>query len=403
MQENTSHISRKVVTRSMHHLYTRAFALCALANFAQAVSFSLFLHFPGFLKELGAGESEIGVLVALTALSTVVLGPFCGRLMDRHGRRPIIIGGNLLNVGAIGFYMTLHGLSPAMYVVRLFHGVAGMMLYSGLFTYAADIVPPARTAQGLALFGVSAMLSITVGGVIGDAALAWGGYQALFLTSLGCAIAGFALALPLRESGGLLAREAEPPRAFRTTLCQPNLVPLWLVTWMFFFAQAGVFTFLKTYVMATGFGTLGAFFTVYTLTAIVQRLALGWVPDRLGLTRVLAPALLAFVVGLLLLSMAGSAWQVWTAALFCGVGHGYAFPILLGLVSRRARVTERGTAMAIYTTIDDGAVLVAGPLLGFLIETMGYAPMFWSVAGLLAGTTVLFLLWDRKRQEGSAC
>jgi MFS family permease len=154
---------------------------------------------------------------------------------------------------------------------------------------------------------------------------------------------------------------------------QSNLVPLWLVTWMLFFAQAGVFTFLKTYVMATGFGTLGAFFTVYTLTAIVQRLALGWVPDRLGLTRVLGPALLIFVVGLLLLSVAASAWEVWTAGFFCGIGHGYAFPVLLGLVSRRTRVTERGTGMAIYTTIDDGAVLVAGPVLGFLIETMGYA------------------------------
>jgi MFS family permease len=106
---------------------------------------------------------------------------------------------------------------------------------------------------------------------------------------------------------------------------------------MFFFAQAGVFAFLKTYVMATGFGTLGAFFTVYTLTAIVQRLVLGWVPDRLGLTLVLGPRLLAFIVGLLLLSVAGSMWEVWTAGFFCGVGHGHAFPTLLGLVSRRTR------------------------------------------------------------------
>lgn len=91
-----------------------------------------------------------------------------------------------------------------------------------------------------------------------------------------------------------------------------------------------------------------------------------------------------------------------TAWFFCGVGHGYAFPILLGLVNRRARVAERGAAMAIYTTIDDGAVLVAGPVLGFLIETVGYAPMFRSVAGLLAGTTVLCLLWDRGREEAPA-
>jgi hypothetical protein len=157
--------SRKVATRQMERLYSRPFALCALANFAQAVSFSLFLHFPGFLKELGAGESTIGVLVALTALAAVALGPFVGRLMDRRGRRPVIVSGNLLNVGVVGLYLTVHALSPAVYVVRLLHGVAETMLYSALFTYAADMVPPARTAQGLALFGVSAMPRLR-GGVI---------------------------------------------------------------------------------------------------------------------------------------------------------------------------------------------------------------------------------------------
>jgi len=141
----------------MERLYTRPFALCALANFAQAVSFSLFLHFPGFLKELGAGESEVGVLVALPALAAVALGPCFGRLMDRHGRRPVIVAGNLLNVGVVGLYMMFQALSPALYIVRVLHGVAETMLYSGLFTYAADTMPPSRTAQGLALFGVSAM------------------------------------------------------------------------------------------------------------------------------------------------------------------------------------------------------------------------------------------------------
>jgi predicted MFS family arabinose efflux permease len=104
-------------------------------------------------------------------------------------------------------------------------------------------------------------------------------------------------------------------------------------------------------------------------------------------------------VGLLLLSVAGNVWAVWSAGFFCGVGHGYVFPILLGLVNRRARVTERGAAMAIYTTIDNGAMLVAGPLLGMLIETVGYTPMFGSVAGLLVATTAFFWLWERGRQE----
>lgn len=63
---------------------------------------------------------------------------------------------------------------------------------------------------------------------------------------------------------------------------------------------------------------------------------------------------------------------------------------------------ERGAAIAIYTAIDDGAVLVAGPVLGFLIETMRYTTMFKSTAGLLAGATVLFFLWDRRQKDTPA-
>src|SRR5919109_2823423 len=136
----------------MERLSSRPSALCALANFAQAVSFSLFLHFPGFLKELGAGESEIGVLVSLTALSAVALGPFFGRLMDRRGRRPVVIGGNLLNVGGVGLYLTFQALGPALYIVRILHGVAGTMLYSSLFNFSPGIIPPAPRAQGAAPF-----------------------------------------------------------------------------------------------------------------------------------------------------------------------------------------------------------------------------------------------------------
>jgi len=101
------------------------------------------------------------------------------------------------------------------------------------------------------------------------------------------------------------------------------------------------------------------------------------------------------VVGLLLLSVAWSAWIVWLAGLCCGLGHGCAYPVLLGLVSRRARATERGAAIALYTTIDEGAVLMAGPTLGMLIEATGYAGMFRSLAALLALTVLLYWRWEQ--------
>ncbi len=381
-----------------HTLYTRSFVLCALTNFAQSVSFSLLhLHFPGFLKELGVGEATIGIIVSLTSLSAVALGPFFGRFADRHGRLGMILTGHVMNVAIVGLYLTFNTLNAFVYGVLILHGVAVTMLYISLFAYAADHVPPARTAQGIALFGVSAQLSITVGGVVGDVVVNGGGYPALFLTSLGFAAIGLLLALPLPKSES--RGDAEPPRPFRATLLQANLLSLWVVTWIFFVTMSGVFAFFKTYAMATDLSTVGTFWAIYTLTAVVQRLTLGWLPDRLGLQRMLPPALLFYALGLALLASASQAWMVWLAGVSCGLGHGFGYPILLALVTRRARETERGAAMAVYTAIDDGAVLIAGPALGLVIEHYGYAVMYGGSAVVLAGTALLCGVWDREPAE----
>jgi MFS family permease len=85
-------------------LFTGAFVRVAFAHFAFGVGGAFSLHLSGMLKQLGAGEAEIGRIVALTAFTALVLTPLLGRLMDVHGR-PIVIrvGGVLLCGGAAGY------------------------------------------------------------------------------------------------------------------------------------------------------------------------------------------------------------------------------------------------------------------------------------------------------------
>ena len=41
-------------------LFTRPFLLCFAANLVQGIAFNLFLHFPGFLKQLGSNDAIMG-------------------------------------------------------------------------------------------------------------------------------------------------------------------------------------------------------------------------------------------------------------------------------------------------------------------------------------------------------
>ena len=192
-------------------LLTRPFVLCSVANFAQGLAFNLFLHFPGFLKELGAGEVQIGLIAGLTAVASIAARPPLGRSMDLRGRRGVILLGNALNVAVCALYLTVTAIGPWIYVVRILHGLAEAMLFTSLFTYAADCVPASRRTEGLALFGVSGMLPISFSGLLGDAVLARSGYSELFLAALGFAALALLFSLPLRDRP-LGGESEEPPR-----------------------------------------------------------------------------------------------------------------------------------------------------------------------------------------------
>ena len=154
--------------------------------------------------------------------------------------------------------------------------------------------------------------------------------------------------------------------------------------------MAGVFVFFKIWVLATVLGTLGGFFTTYTLTAILLRLLLGWVPDRVGAQRMGVPSQLCFAAGVATHAGASQHWHEVLAAVLCGTGHGYGFPVLMSLITERTRPAERGAAITIFAAIDEGAVLVAGPVLGLTADAMGYGGMFIVAAGVLTAAALAF-------------
>jgi len=380
-------------------LFSGPFVLCSLSNLFQALTFNLFLHFPGFLKDLGARETQIGLLFSLTAMASIGVRPTLGRIMDARGRRGVILAGNVLNTGVMALYLTVTAIGPWVYAVRILHGLAEAILFTALFTYAADCVPERRRTQGLMLFGVSGMLPIALGGLAGDAVLARADYATLFQVALGFAAVALVLALSLPEMAPTAAaRESEAARGFRRVLVQPDLVPLWGIGTVFALALAAVFTFLKTFVMHTGIGSVGGFFSAYAGVALALRIFLGWLPDRVGAKRVLFPALITLAIGFLALAVANDDRDVLLAGALCGAGHGYTFPLLFTMVVNRVRDADRGTAMSIFTALFDLGVLLGGPFLGWVIDRFGYMTMFITAATLIAAGIAGFALGDRGRR-----
>jgi MFS family permease len=373
-------------------LLGRAFVLGFVANFLHSFAFHAYVQLPGYLEQLGADEVTIGTIVGAMAAVAIASRPHAGRAMDRRGRRGVAIVGSVVHVAATAGYLAIDSLGPAIYAVRAMHGVAEGLLFSVLFTIAADVVPRERRTEGIALFGISGMLPLSLAGIAGDMILAIGTYRDLFLFTTVCAAAGLLVCLWLPESR---PATVSAPRSFLAVVRARALRTLWLVGFAFAVALASYFAFLKTYVLETGVGSVGGFFTAYALVAIALRLGLGWVPDRIGAERALLPALAFTSIGLVTLGHAGSDGMVVVAGLACGIGHGFAFPILSALVVARADAADRGIALSVFTALFDLGLLVGGPLLGWIVERSDYPTMFDTAAVIVAISLLAFAGLDR--------
>lgn len=379
-------------------LLSLLFLLLMLAAFLTEMAFSLFLHFPGFLTDLGASAFDIGVLYAVAAAVAIALRPWMGRLVDQRDRRWVIIAAGVVSVSALLAYLTIDTFGVSVFVVAIVNTSAQVLLATAFFAFAADIVPPSRRTQGLALFGISFMLPIGLGSILGEGILAIADFDVIFLTAALFEIGSIAIVLTLSEPH----REHDSTRrSFFAALRQEDLRPLW---WLTFFVALGVttlFTFMRTFVDETGIGSVGLFFGAFAFTAVLVRVSASWLPDRVGQKRVLGPAVAAYSAAFGLLAAAGSTVDMVVAAILAGAAHGFIFPIISSLIVTRSRASERGSAIAIHIAILDVAILAGGPTVGAMIEHAGYPTAFATVGVAVAVGTIGFFVWDDAKRNAA--
>jgi predicted MFS family arabinose efflux permease len=187
---------------------------------------------------------------------------------------------------------------------------------------------------------------------------------------------------------------SEPTMA--SVLRRRELAPIWFLGATFATVLTAFFVFVPRFAQDTGIGSDAVFFQMYMLAALILRIAFGWVPDRIGPHRALTPALLALVVGLVVMARASAPHDVAIAGFLCGLGHGYAFPILSGMVVNRVGDDARGTALAIFTGLFDLGMLVGSSAFGAIVEWTSFPALYAFGAVVLASALAAFSRWDAR-------
>ena len=357
----------------------------------------IFLLLPLFIRALGGDELTIGLVLGVGLAVSVALRPTVGALLDRVGRRRVLLWSGAANVASFPPFLLLDGTGPWLYVLATLHLVVGGALFASYFTYAADLVPAGRRVEGIAIFGVAGMAPNGLGPALGEALIAQHGFPALFLTATAFGLASCLLALlvPPREAGRERPPVRPPASGGRTLLS--SLLPVLSATILFGAGINAAFFFVAPFTRDLGIARAAPFFTAYAATTVVLRIVGRRILGRMGTHRVAIPAFAVFALGLAGICLFPLPGTMVLAGMACGAGHGSLFPVLNALSVSRAPAHLHGIVISLHTaSLDLGGVL-GTPICGAVAHAFGYRTMFAGAAfGALCGLSIM--LWDRQRR-----
>jgi MFS family permease len=377
-------------------LFTRDFALVIAVQLAFGYAFSTFFLLPKFVvTELGGGPRQVGVVGALAVLTAVVVSPFCGYLLDRGPRRPLVLCGTLLGVASSLAFLGVTELGAYLYLARAVQGIAFTLFYVAAATLVADIAPSARLGQALGTFGAAALIMNAVATLIAERIAHDFGWRAVFGTAAAVGLVAVALACFVREPARAPSKAAGEPRPALLAALSGKLGVMWA-------ALAGgaafgvMFTFTQPFALSLGDTQVSPLFAGYTAMALFIRVAFGGLADRIGRARVGGMAL-----GFYALVVAGTAalergWLMPLGLAF-GLAHGAYYPAVNALALENAEQGQRGSISAYFNAAFNTGMLLVSMGLGPVAERFGYPVVFLLVSLLAASGCPL--LWSQMRRK----
>jgi MFS family permease len=380
-------------------LYTPAFWLACAIHVTGALSLNMFLLFPLFVRHVGGGDLGIGLVIALGTAASVVARPLVGHLLDHVGRRPVLLAAGALNVVSFLPFLAIRTFGPALLGAAVLHWIVWGALFAAYFTYASDLSPAARRAEGVAVFGIFGLLSIGAGPALGERLIAAAGFHAFFATAAGLALSSVLLTLAVPRA------PAAPPAGVTAALAgavrRRGLGRVLVVTAILGAAIDVALFFVAPFTRDVGIPRAAPFFAAHAVTAIAVRLVGRRVLDRLGAHRVAIPMFAVCAAGLGALTFLPVPGLLAFAGACCGAAHGTLFPVLNALALARAPAALEGRAVSLVTAAFDLGAALATPAGGALAQAVGYPAMFAAAAllALLAAAALATDPWPRDLRD----
>lgn len=378
------------------------------ANFMLFFSFMLLTPMlPLYLSDtFGADKETIGAVLAGYTVTTLLVRPFSGFLVDSFPRKVVLMVTYFLFAAFFAGYL-IAGTLTAFFWVRTLHGLPFGGATVSNSTVAIDVLPSSRRNEGIGYYG----LSNNIATAIAPSVALWiyaavGRYTELFWLSLAVAMVGLGINSTLKLRPRPKVASKEKLSFDRFIFLKGWALGLCMVAFAFSY---GV---LATYIAIYGKQELGieagtgVFFLLLALGLILSRVT-GTPSLRKGL--VMRNAQLGICVslaGYTLFAALHQPWAYYASALVIGLGNGHLWPAFLSMFIAMAPHERRGTANSTLLVSWDIGIGIGTWIGGAVAQRAGFHAAFWTAAAVNAAGVLFYLLFARghfkarRRPEG---
>lgn len=401
-----------------------AIAFCAFVS-CQALNNGT----PLYITRIGGSTGFAGVLILDFSIAAAIARLFAGRIIDRMGRKRIMVVGALLLIAGSALAIPLPGFYPQI-VLRALQGIGFACVTTASATAAADVLPCERLGEGIGYYALGQSLGMAFGPAFGIFLCSLVFTESLFVGVAGvgavllilvmcCNYEKHVERLPetseyrvLEERRRRLAKEADSGdigaieeevedadryRGLAALFEKRALVgALPMIVICLGFAIPVSYTAL--YAQSLGLSNAGMFFFVGAIAMTASRFLGGRLLD------VMPPRVLFLLTNLcgiamfLVMAFVHAEWMLYVGGFFFGVSMGFAFPLLNSMAVKNTPPERWGAANAMFLLANDMGVGLGASLWGFVADSVGFLPVMLGGAAMFAiGYAIALIVFPRKK------
>jgi MFS transporter, DHA1 family, tetracycline resistance protein len=342
---------------------------------------------PLYAEQFGASVVQIGLLTGSYALMQLIFAPVLGRVSDRYGRRPVILG-SLLGSAIAWLMFGFAGTLWVLFLARILDGISGAS-YAAAQAYVADITTDEDRVRGMGLIGAAFGLGFIIGPGIGGL-LGAVDPRLPFVVAAAFALANFGLAwkrLPESRVPGSHegARQSRWTALFSAVGSRTYGPLIWIsfLGSLGFVGMEAVFALYGNRRFDFGLTETGlVFMFIGVFAAIVQGGLAHRITARVGEWPVLRAGLWLTAASLILLGLVTELWALFPILALLALGSGLTFPTISAIISQRAPAGDQGSILGVLASAGGLARLLAPIGATILFQSVGIgSPLI--VGGLL--------------------